>query len=112
MVISEQVLGYQRQPETGVAGQTRERVAAFMEATGRFELTRAEVLMLVNLQPRTTVEIHLIVEECEERLTAEQTNELLALCAELSEPQPPAPADASAGHEWSGGAAAVAAAGR
>ena len=48
-----------------------------------FGLTQAEVLNLVNTRPRSLVEVHLIVEECEERLTQQQRTELLRRCALL-----------------------------
>jgi len=67
--------------------QSRETIAAFLAAVQPYELTRAEILMLTNTQPRSLVEIHLIVEECEERLTPEQRMELLNLCQTLVDPQ-------------------------
>jgi len=92
VTISEQVLGYLRRPEIGCASQSHERIAAFIAATVRFKLTSTEVISLVNAQPGSIVEIHLIVEECEERLTPEQVQELLDLCGQISE----GAADASA----------------
>lgn len=37
-----------------------------------FKLTRAELVQVLNLAPASEVEVHLIVEECEERLQEEQ----------------------------------------
>jgi hypothetical protein len=45
-------------------------------------LTRAEVLQVVNLSPCSEVEVHLIVEECEERLSEEQVTQLLQIVAQ------------------------------
>ena len=70
--------------ETACAAQSRESIGQFLAAVKPFELTRAETLMLVNSQPSSLVEIHLIVEECEERLTLEQRHELLGHCAALA----------------------------
>ena len=88
VVITDQVMRYL--DERPCAKQTRANIRAFTDAVAPFQLTRAEVLSLVNTQPRSLVEIHLIVEECDERLSAEQTQELLDLCAGLSATDPPA----------------------
>ena len=69
--------------ETSCAKQTAESIAAFMKACEPFRLKRAGVLNLINEQPQTLVEIHLIVEECEERLSQDQTQQLLDTVAVL-----------------------------
>ena len=51
-----------------------------MEAVTPFKLTRMETLALVNTPPCSIVEIHLLVEECEERLSPDDVRELLQLC--------------------------------
>lgn len=80
--ISEQVIAYLEQ--TCCASQTQESITAFLDAAAPYKLTPAELLSLVNTQPRSTVEIHLLVEECEERLTQEDVGGLLELCEALS----------------------------
>ena len=79
--ITRQVIEYLEQG--CAADQSRESIAEFMRAMEPFGLTQAEVLNLVNTRPRSLVEVHLIVEECEERLTQEQRTELLRRCARL-----------------------------
>ena len=83
--VAEQILAYLE--GTPCALQNRESIVAFMAAVHRFKLTQAEVVSLINAQPCSRVEIHLIVEECEERLSEEQVGELLQLCSELSPEQ-------------------------
>merc|ERR1712129_386304 len=71
--INEDVVAYLE--EACCVCQSPESIAAFMKA--------CEIFNLINEQPGTLVEIHLIVEECEERLTQEQVQELLATVALL-----------------------------
>lgn len=75
--------------------QTRENIAEFTTAVEPFKLTQAEKLQLINQRPTTAVEIQLIVEESEERLTEDQIEELLdVIIKTLPGEEPEAPADA------------------
>ena len=51
-------------------------------------LTVCELIQLINLRPVTLVEIHRAIEECEERLTEEDTLALLELI-DRTLPKPP-----------------------
>jgi hypothetical protein len=75
--------------ETPCKMQSPKVIEDFLMALRPYKLTRAEKLQLLNLRPMTAVEIHLVVEECEERLTERQVDELLKLVAERL----PGPAD-------------------
>jgi len=63
------------------AHHTPEGLKAVMEALAPYRLKPAEKLQLVNLCPTSAVEIQLIVEESEERLTETQIEELLDVLA-------------------------------
>lgn len=61
------------------AKQTPDSIANLLAKLDKFSLTKAEKLQLINLLPTTAVEVQLIVEESEERLTEEQVEELLQI---------------------------------
>ncbi|PNW73572.1 hypothetical protein CHLRE_13g564550v5 [Chlamydomonas reinhardtii] len=45
-----------------------EQLQQFFDALQAYRLTRSELLQLANLAPRTPVEVHLVVADCEARL--------------------------------------------
>ncbi|XP_005095918.1 DNA-directed RNA polymerase III subunit RPC9 [Aplysia californica] len=63
------------------AHHTPSGLSAAMKALAPYGLTAAEKLQLINLCPSSAVEIQLIVEESEERLSETQIEELLDLLA-------------------------------
>ncbi|KAG2199727.1 hypothetical protein INT47_012863 [Mucor saturninus] len=63
--------------ETPCSTQTPQQVSDFLDALSRFALTRAEKLQILNWRPKSTVEIYLIIEECEERFSEEDLEEML-----------------------------------
>lgn len=65
--------------ESPAASQTEEQVRSFIKAIAAYKLTAAEILQLINLRSTSAVEVQLVVEECEERFTEEQVNEIFAI---------------------------------
>ncbi|XP_071521891.1 DNA-directed RNA polymerase III subunit RPC9 [Panulirus ornatus] len=65
--------------KTPCRNQSPEIIQRFLDAVKEFKLTKAEKLQLINLRPTTPVEMQLIIEESEDRLTEEQVEELISL---------------------------------
>ncbi|KAK7072644.1 hypothetical protein SK128_024423 [Halocaridina rubra] len=65
--------------KTPCRNQSPEVIHGFLESVKDFKLTKAEKLQLINLRPTTPVEMQLIIEDSEERLTEEQVDQLIAL---------------------------------
>lgn len=72
---------------TPAGTQTRDVLRKFIEQVDKYKLTKAERLQVINLRPSSAVEIHLIVEDCEERMAADAVDEFLGTVDAL--PQPP-----------------------
>lgn len=63
--------------ETPCKSQSPEKIKNFLKAVESFKLTKCEKLTLLNLCPKTPLEIQLIVEDSEDRLTEEEVISLL-----------------------------------
>lgn len=74
--------------KTPAGQQTRENIVSFFKATEKYKLTKAECLQVSNLRPASAVEVHLIVEDCDERLSSDTVDQFLA---EIEEILPPIP---------------------
>ncbi|XP_046424912.1 DNA-directed RNA polymerase III subunit RPC9 [Neodiprion virginianus] len=60
---------------------TPESITGFLKAVQAFKLTKCEKLTLLNLCPTTALEIQLVIEDSEERLTEDEVNSLLQVIA-------------------------------
>ncbi|XP_045445345.1 DNA-directed RNA polymerase III subunit RPC9 isoform X2 [Melitaea cinxia] len=63
--------------DTECKNQSAETIQKFLEAMKCFKLTKAEKLMMVNTPPRAELDIQLIVQESEERLSEEDVNKII-----------------------------------
>ncbi|CAO3608274.1 unnamed protein product [Cunninghamella blakesleeana] len=63
--------------KTPVSTQTAEQIKTFLEVMSKYPITLGERLQLLNLRPKSEVEVYLIIEECEERFTETEITDLV-----------------------------------
>lgn len=63
--------------------QNPEKIREFLKAMESIKLTKAEKLALLNLCPTRPIEIQLLIEESEERLTEEEVETVLQIVANV-----------------------------
>ncbi|XP_068629950.1 DNA-directed RNA polymerase III subunit RPC9 [Battus philenor] len=74
--------------DTECKSQSDESIQNFLEKMKKFKLTKMEKLMMVNTPPRTELEIQLIVQESEERLSEEDVHNIIDIVNEFFPPVP------------------------
>ncbi|PNF24917.1 DNA-directed RNA polymerase III subunit RPC9 [Cryptotermes secundus] len=74
--------------DTQCSQLSAEIIHNFLKAVEPFKLMKAEKVMLLNNPPTTQLEIQLMVEESEERLTDEQVEQLLQIVVDCKLVQP------------------------
>ncbi|XP_048507710.1 DNA-directed RNA polymerase III subunit RPC9 isoform X2 [Athalia rosae] len=67
--------------DTPCKKQTPATISSFLKAVEALKLTKCEKLMLLNLCPSTALEIQLVIEDSEERLTEDEVSSLLQVIA-------------------------------
>ncbi|CAM6013256.1 unnamed protein product [Sphagnum balticum] len=85
--------------KTPAGSQTREGLQEFFKGAEEYKLTKAEYLQASNLRPSTAVEVHLIVEDCDERLSSALVDKFLGMIDETLPPPPELLEDAEAQKE-------------
>ncbi|CDS14275.1 hypothetical protein LRAMOSA06445 [Lichtheimia ramosa] len=68
---------------TPCSTQDVSQVQNFLNAFAQYELTLAEKLQILNLRPKSPVDLYLLIEECEERFTEEDLDAMLQQVIEL-----------------------------
>ncbi|KAL3688598.1 hypothetical protein R1sor_014907 [Riccia sorocarpa] len=95
---------YEYLVETPAGTQTKEVLQEFVKEVKSFKLMEAERLQSVNLRPSTAVEVHLIVEDCDERLSSEAVDALIQTVERVIPSPPEKPQEeVEAGQEEDGG---------
>ncbi|KAH8934880.1 hypothetical protein BDL97_17G003500 [Sphagnum fallax] len=74
--------------KTPAGSQTRDGLQEFFKGAEEYKLTKAEYLQASNLRPSTAVEVHLIVEDCDERLSSALVDQFLGMIDETLPPSP------------------------
>jgi DNA-directed RNA polymerase subunit F len=65
--------------QTPCIEQNQDIITKFYHEVKKFDLKKSEILQILNLRPTTPVELQLIIEDSETRLTEVQSNELIEL---------------------------------
>ncbi|EZA50533.1 hypothetical protein DMN91_010057 [Ooceraea biroi] len=71
--------------DTPCKKQSEEKIVEYLKAMESKKLTKAEKLTLLNLCPTTPLEIQLMVEESEERLSEEEVEAVLQIVTNVRE---------------------------
>ncbi|KAI8096633.1 RNA polymerase II [Halteromyces radiatus] len=64
---------------TPTSTQSVDQVKNFLDQLQPYSLTLGEKLQILNLRPRSAVEIYLLIEECEERFNEEDLENMLSI---------------------------------
>lgn len=59
--------------------QTTDSVKEFIKATKIYNLSKHEIIWMINDPPSSTLHMQLLIDDCDEKLTEDQINEILQL---------------------------------
>ncbi|PIA16139.1 hypothetical protein COEREDRAFT_81573 [Coemansia reversa NRRL 1564] len=62
---------------TPCSSQSADQIIALKQQLGGLDLTKAEIMQIINHRPKSLVELHLIVEECDERFSVEELERIV-----------------------------------
>jgi len=65
--------------ETPCAYQTRENIQSFLESMLRFKLTKTELLTLINNPPTSAVDLQMVIEDLEDRVSEDSYQDIINL---------------------------------
>jgi hypothetical protein len=68
---------------TPCKNQTPEDIESCLKKLQKFQLTKTEKLQLLNLRPVSQVEIHLIIEDIDDRFSEDKISEMIAAIEDL-----------------------------
>ncbi|KND05044.1 uncharacterized protein SPPG_00721 [Spizellomyces punctatus DAOM BR117] len=79
--IEQEVIKYLK--STPCVAQSSTQVQQFKEALQRYDITKAEKLMLLNIRPRSIAELNPLIEDIDDRLSQDQQEDLVGLIQQL-----------------------------
>lgn len=77
---------------------SKQQITLFLSQFKDIPLKKAEKLQILNMHPQSLLDLHLIIEECEERFTEEQLNDMLTSISILFAPTPTTTKTTSTNH--------------
>ncbi|KAM7485298.1 hypothetical protein LguiA_001307 [Lonicera macranthoides] len=73
--------------QSAACNQSREKINEFVVKSKKYNLTKGEILSIINTRPSSVVEIDPIIEECDRRI-GDSVEELLEVVAQVLPPPP------------------------
>lgn len=74
--------------QTTACNQSRECINDFVEKCKKYDLTKAEIISIINTRPSSAAQMFTIIEKCSERGMADILEELVEMVTQLLPPGP------------------------